>query len=81
MDHDRDDRGGGHGFFASRANMALMVFLAVAGYYLIAEHSAHLVGFWPLALLLLLCVGVHFFMHGGHGGGHGGGGDGPGGER
>ena len=45
MDHGENRRG----FFASRANMVLLVFLG-------------------------LCIGMHFFMHGGHGG-HGSGSD------
>jgi hypothetical protein len=32
-------------------------------------------GYLPLILLLGVCGGMHFFMHGGHGGGHGGDGD------
>ena len=30
---------------------------------------------WPLLLPLLICVGMHFFMHRGHDGHHGQGGD------
>ncbi|HUG62244.1 MAG TPA: DUF2933 domain-containing protein [Methylomirabilota bacterium] len=70
MDHGENRRG----FFASRANLVLLVFLAVGGFYLVSEHWAHLVGVGPLLLLLGLCVGMHFFMHGGHGG-HGSGSD------
>ncbi len=67
------DDGGRRGFPASLSTMVLLVFLAVGGFYLIAEHTAHLVGYAPLLLLLLLCGGMHFFMHGSHGGhGHGG---------
>ncbi len=64
MRDNKDSRG----FFASRANLVLLVFLAVGGFYLVSEHRAHLVGVVPLLLLLGLCVGMHFFMHGGHGG-------------
>jgi len=60
-------------FLASPAGLTLGVFLAVAGLFLVLEHGAHLLGAWPL-LLLLLCVGMHFFMHRGHGG-HGSHGD------
>ncbi|WP_119681831.1 DUF2933 domain-containing protein [Indioceanicola profundi] len=70
MDHGENRRG----FFASRANMVLLVFLAVGGFYLVSEHWAHLIGVGPLLLLLGLCVGMHFFMHRGHGG-HGSGSD------
>src|SRR3546814_20144681 len=62
MDHGENRRG----FFSSRANIVLLGFLAVAGFYLIAEHWAHVVGALPLLLLLGLCLGMHFFMHGGH---------------
>lgn len=64
--HDRENRG----FFASRANIVLIGFLVIGGFYLITEHRAHLLGWWPL-LFLLACPLMHFFMHGGHGG-HGG---------
>lgn len=61
---------GKHGrrFFASPANIALMVFLGVGGFYLLSEHRAHLIGAGPLIILLGLCVVMHFFMHGSHGG-------------
>ncbi len=52
--------------------IAFAVFLAAAAFFLWTEHRAHLLGALPYALLLA-CVVVHFFMHGGHGnGGHGG---------
>ncbi len=50
----------------------LLVFLGIAGFYLITEHTAHLFGVLPL-LLLLACPLLHVFMHGGHGSEHGGG--------
>ncbi len=69
MDHSAPhDQPGG--FFSSRWNIGLLVFLAIAGFYLITEHRAHLFGVLPF-LLILLCPLMHFFMHGGHGG-HGG---------
>jgi hypothetical protein len=60
------------GFFASRANIVLIGFLVIAGFYLITEHRAHLYGALPW-LLLLSCPLMHLFMHSGHGehGGHG----------
>ena len=64
----------GPGFFASlrfRYGLALLVFLAIAGFFLWEEHEAHILGYLPLILFLGVCVGMHFFMHGGHGG-HGG---------
>lgn len=52
----------------SRAtNIALVGFLALGAFYLIAEHRAHLLGWWPW-LLILACPLLHFFMHGKHGG-------------
>ena len=62
------------GFFGSlrfRYGLGLLFFLAVGGYFLWEEHEAHILGNLPLILILGLCVGMHFFMHGGHGGGHG----------
>jgi hypothetical protein len=57
----------------SRNGLALLVFLAVAVFYLLTEHTAHLFGALPF-LLLALCPLMHLFMHGGHGNhsGHGG---------
>jgi Na+/glutamate symporter len=66
------------GFWRSRAGMALIAFLAVAGLLLVYEHRVHIfTGDALLIALLLLCIGMHLFMHGGHGGHgrHGGGGD------
>lgn len=40
-------------------------FVAVAAYFLIAEHRAHIVPFLPL-LLLAACPLMHLFHHGGH---------------
>ncbi|MBI2717655.1 MAG: DUF2933 domain-containing protein [Rhizobiales bacterium] len=55
----------------SRANIALVAFLAIAGFYLITEHRAHAFGILPF-LLLAACPLLHLFMHGGRGhGGHG----------
>ncbi len=42
------------------------VFLAIGAYFLWAEHEAHVIEFLPW-ILILACVGMHFFMHGGHG--------------
>ncbi|TAK72429.1 MAG: DUF2933 domain-containing protein [Betaproteobacteria bacterium] len=61
------------GAMKSRANIALAVFLVIAGFFLVAEHRAHLsawIPYWPY-LLVLACPLMHLFMHGGHGhGGH-----------
>lgn len=53
-------------FWGTPTGITLAVFLAAAGLLLIFEHRAHLVGVSPLVLLLLLCGGMHFFMHRGH---------------
>jgi len=45
-------------------------FAAVALFYLLTEHRAHLFGALPW-LLLLACPLMHFFMHGRHGRHHG----------
>jgi heme/copper-type cytochrome/quinol oxidase subunit 4 len=61
-------------FWNTPAGFALCVFLAVAGVLIWIEHRAHILGALPLVLPLAICVGMHFFMHRGHGGGHGHGG-------
>jgi hypothetical protein len=56
----------------SRGGLVLLGFLAVAAFYLLTEHTAHVYGALPF-LLFALCPLMHLFMHGGHGGrgGHG----------
>jgi hypothetical protein len=48
----------------------LLAFLAVAAFFLVTEHTAHLFGMLPY-VLLLLCPLLHLFLHGRHSG-HGG---------
>ncbi len=45
-----------------------MAFFAIAAYFLITEHKAHLSGYlyYLPYLLLLACPLLHMFMHGGH---------------
>lgn len=64
------------GRWQKRANWVLMGFVAIAAYFLITEHRAHLAGlaYYLPFLFLLACPLLHIFMHGGHGG-HGGNGD------
>lgn len=53
----------------SRTKWVFIGFLAIAAYFVIAEHKAHLSGllyYLPL-LLLLACPLLHVFMHRGHG--------------
>ena len=45
-------------------------FLIVAGFFLLTEHTAHVLGVLPY-LLILACPLMHLFMHHGHHGGHG----------
>jgi len=56
-------------FWRSRYGLGLLVLGAIAGYFLVAEHRAHLLGALPF-LLLLACPLMHIFMHRGHGAGH-----------
>lgn len=57
-------------FFQSRTGLVLLGFLAIAAFYLITEHTAHVFGVLPY-VLLLLCPLLHLFLHRGHSG-HGG---------
>ena len=66
MEHGKHE-GESRGILASRANIVLLAFLAIAGYFLLTEHWAHVVPFLPF-LLLAACPLMHLFMHGGHGG-------------
>lgn len=56
-------------FWKSRAGLALCVALILAGFYLLTEHTAHLLGALPY-VLVLACPLMHMFMHRGHHGGH-----------
>ena len=53
-----------------RAGLALLGFLAIAGFFLLSEHRAHALGILPY-VLLLLCPLLHLFGHGGQGHGAG----------
>jgi Protein of unknown function (DUF2933) len=46
--------------------IVLLAFLAVAAFFLLTEHRAHVFGLAPY-LLLLACPLLHFFLHRGHG--------------
>jgi hypothetical protein len=55
------------GWFASKKfTWVLLGFLAIGAFFLITEHTAHLVGILPFALFLL-CPLMMLFMHHGHG--------------
>ncbi len=61
-------------FFRSlrfRYGLTLAVFLAAVLYLLWDEHKAHILGYGPLLVILLLCGGMHFFHHAHGGGQHG----------
>jgi hypothetical protein len=48
--------------------MVALCFAAIAAFFLLTEHTAHVFGALPY-LLLLACPLMHFFMHHGHHGG------------
>jgi hypothetical protein len=54
-------------FWSSPAGLVTLGFLGVAGFFLITEHTAHVLGALPW-LLLAACPLMHLFMHHGHGG-------------
>jgi len=57
-------------FWRSSAGLTLLVAIAVGGFYLVTEHTAHLFGVLPY-LFILACPLMHMFMHHGHGQRHG----------
>ncbi|MCO6414529.1 MAG: DUF2933 domain-containing protein [Thiogranum sp.] len=74
-EHDHAPRGSPPpgSFWRSRAGMVLIGFAAIAGLLLAYEHRVHLfTGNGLLLVFLALCIGMHFFMHGGHGADGGG---------
>lgn len=52
-------------WWRSPAKWVLCGFLAVAAFFLVTEHAAHVLGALPY-LLLLACPLMHLFMHHGH---------------
>ena len=74
MNHDNNSEPGHVApplFWRSRYALGLLVFGAIAAYFLLSEHRAHFFGAIPF-LLLLACPLMHVFMHGGHAGHHSG---------
>jgi Protein of unknown function (DUF2933) len=57
--------------FRSPVGLVLVGFLAIAAFFLLTEHTAHVFGALPY-LLVLLCPLLHWFLHGRQGGGHAG---------
>lgn len=64
MKHDDHTEQGAH-CAPQRFNWFLVAFLAIAAFFLVTEHRAHLLGALPF-LLLLACPLMHLFMHHGH---------------
>lgn len=63
---DTDPKSAIGGWLRSRTGLVFFAFLAIAAFYLVTEHTAHIFGILPYALLLL-CPLLHLFMHRGHG--------------
>ncbi|PZU51868.1 MAG: hypothetical protein DI561_14940 [Thauera sp.] len=66
MEHKHENSETPPSFWRSRFAIGYVVIGAVAAYYLLTEHLAHVVGALPY-LILLACPLMHVFMHGGHG--------------
>ncbi len=63
----RDDK---RSWWSSPIGVVTLGFIAVGGYFLLTEHTAHVFGALPW-LLLAACPLMHLFMHHGHhNGGH-----------
>lgn len=62
--HEPDRRA--RSFWRSRYGIGLLVFAAIALFFLLTEHRAHTLGALPY-LLLAASPLLHIFMHGGHG--------------
>jgi hypothetical protein len=69
-DHQRIQDDDPPSFWRTRYGIGLLVLGAVATYFLLTEHLAHVATFWPFAFLLA-CPLMHLFMHHGRGHGHG----------
>jgi Protein of unknown function (DUF2933) len=68
MDHDPSQHEPEpNGFWRSRYAIGLVVLGAIAAYFLLTEHRAHVFAALPF-LFLLACPLMHVFMHRGHGG-------------
>jgi Protein of unknown function (DUF2933) len=59
------------GWLQTPSGWVLLGFLAIAAFFLLTEHRAHVLGVLPY-VLLLLCPVLHLLMHRGHGNGHAG---------
>ena len=54
-------------WWRTKTGIATVGFLAVAGFFLLTEHTAHVFGALPY-LLIAACPLMHLFHHKGHGG-------------
>ena len=66
MNHDHHESETGRDW---KMRIVFFAFLAIAGFFLLTEHRAHVFGILPF-VLLLACPLMHLFGHHGHGGGH-----------
>lgn len=66
MNHEHENPNDPGSFWRSRYALGYLVIGAVAAYFLLTEHLAHVIGALPF-LLLLTCPLMHVFMHHGHG--------------
>lgn len=57
-------------FWNSGTGKVLTVATALAALAFVNRHWDIVAGWLPLLLPLLICLGMHKLMHGGHGGGH-----------
>lgn len=67
MKHETKNPDAACGYWRSRYALGFVVIGAVAAYFLLTEHLAHVFFALPF-LLLLACPLMHIFMHHGHGG-------------
>ncbi|HEU4693442.1 MAG TPA: DUF2933 domain-containing protein [Vicinamibacterales bacterium] len=65
MSHEHST-GNRSGRLGAISKIAFLGFAAIAGYFLVTEHRAHLFGILPF-LLLAACPLLHVFHHRGHG--------------
>lgn len=63
----KDNRDRQGSWWGSTQGIVTILFIAVIGFYLVTEHTAHFLGILPF-LIFLLCPLMHIFMHHGHGG-------------
>jgi hypothetical protein len=56
-------------WYRTRAGFVALCFAAIASFFLLTEHTAHVFGVLPY-LLVLASPLMHLFMHHGHHGGH-----------